>query len=182
MLRFLRYNLVGALGIFVQLFAVSVLVSGLGVHYLVGAALAIELAVLHNFAWHERWTWADRRGWNEGTSTRRRRASLRVGGRRKAEGGGRTEGVGRKAEGGGRKAEGGTRSSMFFRCLVFHAGNGCVSLLGSLALLPVLVGVLHVHYLVANLATIAATGLLNFLISDRLVFQIGQPPQSENEL
>ena len=69
----------------------------------------------------------------------------------------------------------GARSSVFFRCVAFHAGNGCVSLLGSLALLPLLVGVLHLHYLVANLATIAATGLLNFLISDRLVFPIGDP-------
>ena len=59
--------------------------------------------------------------------------------------------------------------------VAFHAGNGCVSLLGSLALLPLLVGVLHLHYLVANLVTIAATGLLNFLISDRLVFAAGRP-------
>lgn len=127
LVRFLRFNVVSALGILVQLAAVTLLVGVLRVHYLVGTALAIELAVLHNFAWHERWTWRDRRG------------------------------------------------SSFFRCLAFHAGNGCVSLLGSLALLPVLVGVLHLHYLVANLATIAITGLLNFLVSDRLVFGHERP-------
>ena len=29
-------------------------------HYLAAALLAIELAILHNFFWHVRWTWADR--------------------------------------------------------------------------------------------------------------------------
>ncbi len=29
-------------------------------HYLIATALAVEAAVLHNFAWHERWTWRDR--------------------------------------------------------------------------------------------------------------------------
>jgi putative flippase GtrA len=29
----------------------------LGVHYLIATALAVEIAVLHNFAWHEAWTW-----------------------------------------------------------------------------------------------------------------------------
>ncbi len=32
-----------------------------GVHYLWATAVGIEAAVLHNFCWHERWTWADRR-------------------------------------------------------------------------------------------------------------------------
>jgi putative flippase GtrA len=32
----------------------------LGVHYLVATALAVEIALLHNYAWHRRWTWADR--------------------------------------------------------------------------------------------------------------------------
>jgi putative flippase GtrA len=28
--------------------------------YLPATAIAVELAVLHNFFWHERWTWSDR--------------------------------------------------------------------------------------------------------------------------
>jgi putative flippase GtrA len=32
----------------------------LGVHYLPATAIAVELTILHNFAWHERWTWRDR--------------------------------------------------------------------------------------------------------------------------
>ena len=29
-------------------------------HYLVATGLAVEVTVLHNFLWHERWTWRDR--------------------------------------------------------------------------------------------------------------------------
>lgn len=36
------------------------LVSVLGVHYLPATAIAVELAILHNFLWHQRWTWSDR--------------------------------------------------------------------------------------------------------------------------
>ena len=59
MVRFLRFNGVGVVGFAVQLGALAVLLR-LGVHYLAATALAVELAVLHNFAWHERWTWRDR--------------------------------------------------------------------------------------------------------------------------
>jgi putative flippase GtrA len=145
-LRFVRFNLVGALGILLQLAAVALLVGVLGVHYIVATALAIEMAVLHNFAWHERWTWRDRHASRSAPTP---------------------------ANDGGRRTE---KGLLAFRCLAFHAGNGCVSLLGSLALLPLLVGVLHLHYLVANIGTIGATGLLNFLISDRVVFR---PPTAE---
>jgi len=57
--RFLKFNGVGAIGFVLQLGVLAVLVR-LGVHYLAATALAVELAVLHNFAWHERWTWRDR--------------------------------------------------------------------------------------------------------------------------
>jgi putative flippase GtrA len=60
--RWLKFNLVGGLGIVVQLAVLGLLVSGLGVNYLVGTAVAVEAAVLHNFVWHERFTWRDRRG------------------------------------------------------------------------------------------------------------------------
>jgi putative flippase GtrA len=59
MLRFLRFNGVGILGFAVQLAVLGGLVR-LGVHYLAATAVAVEVAVLHNFAWHERWTWRDR--------------------------------------------------------------------------------------------------------------------------
>jgi putative flippase GtrA len=58
--HFLKFNAVGAIGIPVQLAALAILKGLLGVQYLLATALAVETAVLHNFIWHERWTWADR--------------------------------------------------------------------------------------------------------------------------
>jgi putative flippase GtrA len=57
--RFARFNAVGVLGFAVQLVVLALLLRG-GVHYLAGTAIAVEAALLHNFAWHERWTWSDR--------------------------------------------------------------------------------------------------------------------------
>ena len=59
--RWIRFNGVGALGSGLQLAVVALLVRATGVHYLWATAAGIEAAVLHNFCWHERWTWADRR-------------------------------------------------------------------------------------------------------------------------
>ena len=58
--RWLAFNGVGALGVIVQLAVLALLVHGATVHYLVATAIAVEAAVLHNFAWHQRWTWRDR--------------------------------------------------------------------------------------------------------------------------
>jgi putative flippase GtrA len=60
--RWIAFNGVGALGIVVQLGVLAVLVRTLAVPYLWATALAVECAVLHNFAWHQRCTWRDRRG------------------------------------------------------------------------------------------------------------------------
>lgn len=57
--RWLKFNLVGAIGIGVQLTCLWILTS-LGLSYLLATALAVEAAVLHNFIWHERFTWKDR--------------------------------------------------------------------------------------------------------------------------
>jgi putative flippase GtrA len=59
--RWLKFNAVGAIGIGVQLAALAVLKGLLRLPYLTATALAVEAAVLHNFVWHERWTWKDRR-------------------------------------------------------------------------------------------------------------------------
>jgi len=58
--RWLKFNLVGAAGIAVQLGAFWIITS-FGTGYLFATALAVEAAVLHNFIWHERFTWRDRR-------------------------------------------------------------------------------------------------------------------------
>ncbi len=58
--RWLIFNSVGAMGILVQLSTLLALTQGARLHYLPASGLAVEAAVLHNFLWHERWTWADR--------------------------------------------------------------------------------------------------------------------------
>jgi putative flippase GtrA len=60
LVRWLKFNAVGAIGIAVQLAALTLLKSGLGLNYLLATALAVEVTVLHNFFWHERFTWSDR--------------------------------------------------------------------------------------------------------------------------
>lgn len=59
---------------------------------------------------------------------------------------------------------------VFFRCVAFHASNGLVSIFGAMLLMPALVGALGLHYLTANLVAVCLTGVLNFLLGDRLVF------------
>ena len=61
-IRWLKFNLVGAAGILVQLAFLAALTGGLHLHYLLATALAVEAAVLHNFLWHARYTWRERSG------------------------------------------------------------------------------------------------------------------------
>lgn len=60
LLRWCKFNLVGAMGMAVQLAALALFNRWSGGHYLVATAAAIELTLLHNFAWHLRYTWRDR--------------------------------------------------------------------------------------------------------------------------
>lgn len=122
----LKFNIVGCIGVAVQLSVLTVLKTGFGLRVLAATAVAVECALLHNFVWHERWTWAHR-----GLDFR---GSLR-------------------------------------RLVRFNACNGLISVLGNLLLMYLLVERLHVHFLAANVAAIAACGLLNFFVSDRLVFR-----------
>ncbi len=125
--HWLKFNAVGAIGIGVQLGALTLLTGGLGIDYLPATALAVEAAVLHNFLWHERWTWAER-------------------------------------------AAGRTWRTSLARLLRFNLSTGLISIGGNLLLMRLLVGGLGVHFLVANLLTITACSVANFLVSDRLVF------------
>jgi len=124
--RWMKFNLVGAVGIGVQLAALWFLTS-LGVGYLYATALAVEGAVLHNFMWHERFTWADR-----------------------------SVGPGRE---------------IATRLLRFNLSNGALSIGGNLLLMRWLVGEAHIGALIANLISIAACSIMNFLVSDRWVFR-----------
>ncbi len=57
--RLRAFAVVGAIGFVVQL-AVLAALQHAGAALPVATALAVEAAVLHNFVWHERWTWRDR--------------------------------------------------------------------------------------------------------------------------
>ena len=58
--RWLTFSSVGAMGFVVQFAALLVLAGWFELNYLLATALAVELAILHNFLWHQRWTWSDR--------------------------------------------------------------------------------------------------------------------------
>ena len=58
--RWTAFNLVGFAGMAGQLAVVAFLVRVMGMHYLFATGLAVEAAILHNFAWHHQWTWSDR--------------------------------------------------------------------------------------------------------------------------
>jgi putative flippase GtrA len=61
LLRWGKFNLVGAMGMVVQLSALALFNRWSGGHYLLASAAAIEIALLHNFLWHVHYTWRDRR-------------------------------------------------------------------------------------------------------------------------
>jgi putative flippase GtrA len=60
-IRWWKFNLVGAMGMVLQLVALALINRWTGGHYLWASAAAIELAVLNNFVWHLHYTWRDRR-------------------------------------------------------------------------------------------------------------------------
>jgi len=61
LIRWGKFNLVGIMGMVVQLGALALLNRWAAGHYLVASAAAVELTLLHNFVWHIRYTWRDRR-------------------------------------------------------------------------------------------------------------------------
>jgi putative flippase GtrA len=123
-LHWLKFNAVGGIGIGVQLAVLAVLKTGLNFDYLTATALAVEAAVVHNFVWHERFTWVDRVA----------------------------------------------RGNIVIRFLKFNLTTGLFSIAGNLALMKLFAGILHMQYLLANVLTIAACSIVNFLLSDRFVF------------
>ena len=61
MLHWVKFNLVGLLGFALQTGVLFVFTHVTPqVSYLAATATAVELAVLNNFVWHQRWTWKDR--------------------------------------------------------------------------------------------------------------------------
>jgi putative flippase GtrA len=57
--RLWKFSVVGAIGIGVQLAVLGALTT-MRVNYLLATGLAVECAIVHNFVWHQRFTWVDR--------------------------------------------------------------------------------------------------------------------------
>jgi putative flippase GtrA len=123
-LRWLKFNAVGAGGIVVQLAVLALLRSGLKLDYLLATAVSVEAAVLHNYSWHERFTWRERTGGNS-----------------------------------------------WVRLTKFNLTTGMFSIMGNLVLMRGFVGAAHLNYFLANLLTIGTCSIVNFIVSDRFVFQ-----------
>ena len=119
------FTVVGIVGFAVQTVALWMLVGHARLPVVAATLVATEIAVLHNFAWHVQWTWADRPAGPVATG---------------------------------------------LRLLRFNLANGGVSLLGAAALMPVFVHGLGLHYLLANLLTVVACAVVNYLAGDRWVF------------
>lgn len=77
--RVSAFVVVGAIGFAVQMGVLLWLSSILQWPYPVATAVAVEIAVLHNFAWHERWTWGDRAVTDGGMARRLLRFHLGTG-------------------------------------------------------------------------------------------------------
>ena len=60
-IRWSKFNLVGAVGMMVQLAALALFNRCVPGHYLLASAAALELTLLHNFVAHLHYTWSDRR-------------------------------------------------------------------------------------------------------------------------
>jgi len=58
--RFARFGLVGAMGVAVNSAVLFVAHGVVGLPLLVASPLAVEIAILHNFIWNERWTFGAR--------------------------------------------------------------------------------------------------------------------------
>jgi putative flippase GtrA len=124
--RWLKFNAVGAMGIIIQLMALALLLRILEFHYLWATVLAVETAVLHNFIWHWRWTWADRR----------------------------SDGL----------------NHMAATLLRFNFSNGMISLFGTVLCTGILSGIFKLNPLLANVLSLGPCCVLNYLVSDRLIF------------
>ena len=74
------FTLVGVIGYAVQTAVLWALVGGRGWATVPATLLATEAAVLHNFLWHLRWTWADRPAGPRETAARLARFNVSNGG------------------------------------------------------------------------------------------------------
>lgn len=168
LMRWCKFNLVGGIGVLVQFGALFLLKSVLHFDYLAATAIAVELAVVHNFVWHERFTWRDRtrtgRLQASGAEARNLFSRTCAALKRCA-----TQKLQRPRLRQGQLWQ--LRNGAILRRLVrFHLSNGAVSIVGNLALMRLMVGQGRMNYLVADATAITACSVVNFFVSETWVF------------
>jgi len=57
MKRWLRFNAIGMMGTGVQLVVILFLKTLFQLNYLIATMIAVQCSLIHNFFWHQRWTW-----------------------------------------------------------------------------------------------------------------------------
>jgi putative flippase GtrA len=152
LVRWCKFNFVGGIGIAVQFAALFLLRGVFHFNYLAATALAVEAAVLHNFVWHEQFTWVDKIKPNKIKPGKLKPDKLKPD---------RIERHGIRSQ----------RRRSLVRLLRFNLTNGALSILGNLTLMKVMVGQGHMNYLAANAIAITLCSAANFLISDEWVFE-----------
>ena len=136
MARWGKFNLVGAVGMAVQLGALALINHLAPGHYMVATAAAIEITLLHNFVWHLHYTWRDRF------------PTLNA----------------------FRAGRPGDRRGLAGHLIRFHLSNGLVSMVGNLALMPVLVEGVRIPVVAANAIAILCCSIVNFCLGHNWAF------------
>lgn len=126
LVRWGKFNVVGAMGMAVQLGSLALFNQLSEGHYLVATAAALELTLVHNFVWHLLYTWRDRRD----------------------------------------------RSALPGRFVRFHLSNGLVSMVGNLALMPLLVHEARIPVVASNAIAILCCSLVNFCLGHNWAFAV----------
>jgi putative flippase GtrA len=151
--RWGKFNLVGMVGMAVQLGALALLNHLAPGHYMLATAAAIEITLLHNFVWHLHFTWRDR------FPTLNTKSVFRMG-------------------------RPGDRLALAGHLIRFHLSNGLISLVGNLALMPLLVESARIPVVAANAIAILCCSIVNFFLGDQWAFvrplnAIASPTQHE---
>jgi len=150
MVRWGKFNLVGVVGMAVQLGTLALINRLAPGHYMLATAAALEITLLHNFVWHLHYTWRDR------FPTRN---AFRAG-------------------------RPGDRSALAGHLIRFHLSNGLVSIVGNLAMMPLLVGEMRIPVVAANAIAILCCSIVNFCLGHNWAFApnlsaAGSPRQHE---
>jgi len=150
--RWGKFNLVGAMGMVVQLGALAWLNVSWPGHYLAATAAALELTLVHNFIWHLHYTWRDRFS-TPIAQLRRERRDFRE-----------------DTDSALRIEHPGARSVLMGQLVRFHLSNGLVSIVGNLALMPLLVHRTRIPVVAANAIAILCCSLVNFCLGNSWAF------------